>query len=263
MNQTLEAYLRIFCNYEQDDWFDLLPLAEFAYNNATQESTKMSPFYANYGLHPRFMSQIQVPSEHAAPAAAELAAHLRETHDRLIENVKAAQDSQARYYNAKHQRIEFEPGDMVWLHASNISTSRPSKKLDWKRLGPYRILKRIGLQAYKLALPPTMRHLHDVFHVSLLDSVKATTLSPRMPPAPPAAYVKDDHEYFEIEDILDSKRIGRRLHYLIKWKGFPDSENSWEPLTNIPSRGVVKEFHRRNPGKPGEPHRLLSIVLLD
>ena len=101
----------------------------------------------------------------------------------------------------------------------------PSKELDWKRLGPYKILKRIGLQAYKLALPPTMRHLHDVFHVSLLDSVKATTLSPRMPPAPPAVYVKDDHEYFEIEDILDSKRIGRRLHYLIKWKGYPDSEN--------------------------------------
>src|SRR5436190_4718397 len=42
MNQTLEAYLRIFCNHDQDDWFDLLPLAEFAYNNVTQESTKMS-----------------------------------------------------------------------------------------------------------------------------------------------------------------------------------------------------------------------------
>jgi hypothetical protein len=106
MNQTLEAYLRIFCNYEQDDWFDLLPLAEFAYNNSTQESTKMSPFYANYGLHPRFISQIQVPSEHAAPAAADFAMHLHDIHDRLVENVKAAQNSQARYYEAKHQRVE-------------------------------------------------------------------------------------------------------------------------------------------------------------
>ena len=262
MNQTLEAYLRIFSNYQQDNWFDLLPLAEFAYNNVTQESTKMSPFYANYGLHPRFMSQIQVPSEHAAPAATDFAAHLHETHDRLVENVKTAQDSQALYYDAKHQRIEFEPGDMVWLNASNISTSRPSKKLDWKRLGPYKVLKRIGLQAYKLALPPTMRHLHDTFHVSLLDSVKATTLPPRMPPPPPALYVKDNQEYFEIENILDSKRIGRRLHYLIKWKGFLDSENSWEPLANIPARGLVKEFHRRNPGKPGEPHRLVSAIVL-
>lgn len=68
--------------------------------------------------------------------------------------------------------------------------------------------------------------------------------------------------YFEIEDILDSKRDGRRLYYLIKWKGFPDSENSWEPLSNIPARGLVKEFHRRNPGKPGEPRRLHFVGLL-
>jgi len=222
----------------------------------------MSPFYANYGLHPRFMSQFQAPSEHAAPAATDFAAHLHETHDRLVENVKAAQDSQARYYDAKHQRVEFEPGDMVWLNTSNISTSRPSKKLNWKCLGPYKIIKRIGLQAYKLALPPTMRHLHDVFHVSLLDSVRATTLAPRTPPPPPALYVKDGQEYFEVEDILDSKRIDRRLHYLVKWKGFPDSENSWEPLVNIPARGLVKEFHRRNPGKPGEPRRLVSAIVL-
>ena len=153
---------------------------------------------------------------------------------------------------------------MVWLNASNISTSRPSKKLDWKRLGPYKVLKRVSLQAYKLALPPTMRHLHNVFHVSFLDPVKATSLPPRIPPPPPTVYVKDGQEYFEVEDILDSKRIGRRLHYLVKWKGFPDSENSWEPLANIPARGLVKEFHRRNPGKPGEPRHLTStVVLLD
>jgi hypothetical protein len=263
MNQTLETYLRISCSYNQDDWSDWLPLAEFAYNNARQESTKMTPFFANYGYNPRFISQFEVPAEHSAPAAEDFGSHLHEIHDRLVENVKAAQDSQARYYDAKHERVEFQPGDMVWLNASNISTSRPSKKLDWKRLGPYKVIKRIGLQAYQLALPPTMRHLHNVFHVSLLDPVRPTSLEPRRPPAPPALYVKDDQEYFEIEDILDSHRDeSRRLKYLIKWKGFPDSENSWEPLSNIPARGLVKEFHRRNPGKPGEPRRLHFVGLL-
>jgi hypothetical protein len=265
MNQTLEAYLRISCSYNQDDWFDWLPLAEFAYNNSRQESTKMTPFFANYGYNPRFLSQFEVPADHSAPAAEDFAAHLHEIHERLVENVKAAQDSQARYYDAKHERVEFKPGDMVWLNASNISTSRPSKKLDWKRLGPYKIVKRIGLQAYQLALPPTMRHLHNVFHVSLLDPVRPTSLDPRRPPAPPALYVKDDQEYFEIEDILDSKcdkDDHRRLKYLIKWKGFPDSENSWEPLSNIPARGLVKEFHRRNPGKPGEPRHLHFVGFL-
>jgi hypothetical protein len=106
---------------------------------------KMSPFYANYGLHPHFISQIQVPSEYAAPAATDFAMHLHDIHDRLIKNVKAAQDSQAHYYDAKHQKVEFEPSDIVWLNTSNISTSRPSKKLDWKCLGPYKVLKHIGL----------------------------------------------------------------------------------------------------------------------
>ena len=78
MNQTLEAYLCIFCNYDQNDWFELLSLAEFAYNNAIQESTKMSPFFANYGFHPRFLAESRPTStfsssSHAAAAAEEFA----------------------------------------------------------------------------------------------------------------------------------------------------------------------------------------------
>jgi hypothetical protein len=56
MNQTLEAYLRISCSYNQDDWVDWLPLTEFAYHNSRQESTKMTPFFANYGYHPSFLA---------------------------------------------------------------------------------------------------------------------------------------------------------------------------------------------------------------
>jgi hypothetical protein len=263
MNQTLEAYLRISCNYNQDDWVDWLPLAEFAYNNARQESTKMTPFYANYGYHPRFISQFESPANHAAPAATDFAFQLHEIHDHLVENVKSAQDSQARYYDAKHERIEFAPGDMVWLNSANIATSRPSKKLDWKRLGPYKVVRRVGLQAYELALPPTMRHFHNVFHVSLLDPVRSTSLPPRMPPAPPALYVEDNQEYYEIENILNSEYRDGLIKYLIKWKGFPDSDNSWEPISNIPARGLVKEFHRRHPGKPGHPRNLHLVGLLN
>ena len=249
MNQTLETYLRIFVNQEQDDWFDLLPLAEFAYNNARQESTRMSPFFANYCFHPRFIAEF---SPTPVPAANDFASHLHDVHDRLVENVKKAQDIQARYYDRKYKPVEFEPGDLVWLNASHISTTRPSKKLDWKQLGPFKVLKRIGLQAYKLDLPPTMRHIHNVFHVSLLEPYKPSSLPPHsLPPPLPPLYVKDDHEYFEIEDILDSCRIGNRIQYLIKWKGYPDSDNSWEPLSNIPARGLIKEFHRCHPDKPG------------
>jgi Chromo (CHRromatin Organisation MOdifier) domain len=256
LNQILEQYVRIFCNYQQYDWCSLLPLAEFAYNNAYQESTKMSPFYANYGFNPRFLTEIiTTSSPHSAPAAQDFASHLQEVHERLVENVKISQDYQARYYDAKHKPMQFQPGDLVWLNASNISTSRPSKKLDWKRLGPFKIIKRVGLQSYQLDLPPTMK-IHDVFHVSLLDPYKSSSIPAHsFPPAPPPLYVQDDQEYWEVENILDSKFIGRRLYYLVKWKGFPDSDNSWQPRSNIPARALIQKYHKNNPSRPGPKAR--------
>ena len=52
-NQVLEGYLRSFVNYDQDDWYQLLPLAEYAYNNSITNAHKMTPFFANYGFHPQ------------------------------------------------------------------------------------------------------------------------------------------------------------------------------------------------------------------
>jgi len=114
MNQTLETSFRIFCNYEQNDWLELLPLTEFTYNNASQESTKMSPFFANYGFHPHFLAEsISTSTSHAAPAAEEFASYLHEVHECLVQNVNHSQDQQAKYYDAKHKSVEFEPGDLV------------------------------------------------------------------------------------------------------------------------------------------------------
>ena len=96
-----------------------------------------------------------------------------------------------------------------------------------------------------------MRYIHDTFHISLLDPIKSTAILPHgLPAAPPATYIKDNQEHFEVDDILDSRRIQNRLEYLIKWKGYPDSDNSWEPSSHIAARGLVKEFHRRHPTKP-------------
>ena len=54
MNQTLEQYIQVYCNYQQDNWDELLPLAEFAYNNAPSTTTRITPFYANKGHHLNF-----------------------------------------------------------------------------------------------------------------------------------------------------------------------------------------------------------------
>ena len=51
-NQTLKQYLRVYCNYQQSNWSDLLPIVEFAYNNTPNAMTGLSPFYANKGYQP-------------------------------------------------------------------------------------------------------------------------------------------------------------------------------------------------------------------
>ena len=66
-NQTLEQYLHIFCNYQQDNWYMLLPLVDFAYNNALSATTGISPFFANKGYHPNLTIHLEcdLTSSHA------------------------------------------------------------------------------------------------------------------------------------------------------------------------------------------------------
>src|SRR5207245_2348851 len=73
-NQTLEQYLHVYCNYQQDNWADLLPLAEFAYNNSPSATTGVSPFFANKGYHPNLSihPEYQLSSECACSYAIDL-----------------------------------------------------------------------------------------------------------------------------------------------------------------------------------------------
>jgi RNase H-like domain found in reverse transcriptase/Reverse transcriptase (RNA-dependent DNA polymerase)/Integrase zinc binding domain/Chromo (CHRromatin Organisation MOdifier) domain/Integrase core domain len=250
-NQTMEQYLRAYVNYEQDNWAMLLPLAEFAYNNTIHQSTRMTPFFANYGFHPQM--QFKKPKAAARlsseKSAEELVGRLHESHERLRNNLLEAQERQSRY--AKGQEIIFNVGDKVWLSTRNIKSTRLSKKLDYKRIGPYRITQVINANAYRLELPRELR-IHDVFHVSLLD--RYTPPGPGQPqpePLPTIAASEDTEEEWEVERILDSKRRYRKLHYLVQWAGYDYVRTSWEPAENLENASqLVEQFHRENPGKP-------------
>jgi RNase H-like domain found in reverse transcriptase/Reverse transcriptase (RNA-dependent DNA polymerase)/Integrase zinc binding domain/Chromo (CHRromatin Organisation MOdifier) domain/Integrase core domain len=249
-NQTMEQYLRAYVNYEQDNWVELLPLAQFAYNNSVHASTKMTPFFANHGYHPEMQFKrpkdpAKLPSERAAD---EYAGKLQEIHARLQENVREAQEYQTKHAGGKP--MTFRVGEKVWLSTRNIKTSRMSKKLDYKRIGPYPIAKVINKNAYRLDLPKTLR-IHNVFHVSLLDRYTPPVVG-QTPSEPLPTVVGDDgEEEWEVERILDSKRRYRKLHYLVQWAGYDYVRTSWEPAENLENATeLVEEFHRENPGKP-------------
>ena len=117
----------------------------------------------------------------------------------------------------------FEVGDKVYLSTHNIQTKRPSKKLDYKRVGPFDILEKINSLVYKLDLPSTMK-LHPNFHVSQLERVTKDLVFKRVQPQPKPVITADDPkaEEWEVEDIVDSRLSGKKkaLQYRVKWKGF-------------------------------------------
>ena len=175
VNQTLEQYLRIYCTYQQDNWSNLLPMAEFAYNNAPNASTGITPFYANKGYHPNITvrPKIDIRSDKAKDFVAnidEIRMILREEITRAQKRFKAQAD---------RKRIpapEFPIGSEVFVLAKHMKSTRPTKKFSEKFFGPFKVLSKPSSLAYKLQLPKYLSRVHPVFHVSQLEPVIQNTI---------------------------------------------------------------------------------------
>jgi hypothetical protein len=169
MNATMEQYIRSYVNYLQDDWHQWLPLAEFANNNHDSETTGISPFFADTGYHPRMGFEPPVAREGRPTIEAnEFATHMQEIVDHCQEEMTLAQAIYAGHAdNHRDPAPDYQLGDMVFLDCRNLRTHRPSRKLDFKNQGPFRVVERVSPYAYKLDLPNTMQ-VHPVFHASLL-----------------------------------------------------------------------------------------------
>jgi hypothetical protein len=159
-------------SYQQDNWLALLSQAEFAYNNTTHASTGISPFFANYGFHPRF--SLEISGDSVNPLAEERAKRFGQVQQDFMAELKLTQEWQKKQADRRRKdHPNFKVGDKVWLLKKNIVTTRPCAKLDYKRLGPFKIAKLVGLVACQLELPPQFK-IHDVFHVSLLEPYHET-----------------------------------------------------------------------------------------
>jgi hypothetical protein len=248
VNQVLEQYLRCTINYQQDDWTEYLPFAEFAYNNTLHASTQQTPFFANYGYHPKL--DLLNPGANNNPAAEGFAKQLSELQATLRLQLQTAQESyKASADKFRNEAPTFKIGDKVWLLRRNIKTKRPCDKLDYRRLGPFVIQKQINPVAYRLELPAAMK-VHPVFHVSLLESYRESAFPGRVQGPPPSIEI-ENHEEYEVEKVLDSRRRRGNLEYFVHWSGYDINERTWEAaenLANAPEK--VQEFHQRYPHKP-------------
>ncbi|TPX48045.1 hypothetical protein SeLEV6574_g02282 [Synchytrium endobioticum] len=160
--------------------------------------------------------------------------------------------SQERYkQNADKRRREeddFKVKDEVMVSTKNVRTERPTKKLDYKWMGPYLIKRKINNVAYEVELPRNIR-IHPVFHVSLLKRyIRPTDLS-RQLPKPPPIQVADEDGYV-IKEILDVRRRGKGFEYLIDWEGFGAEDRTWEPRKSLNDDTLLKKWHQQHPDKP-------------
>jgi hypothetical protein len=185
----------------------------------------------------------------STPAAASFLQQLHEDLETARTNLAEAQHSQKRAADRRRRVQEFKIGDRVLLSTTNLDLRLPgqSRKLLAKWVGPFCVSQVVSPVAYKLELPPEYSRMHPVFHASLLRPFRdglqefpSRTVVDRPLPEINA----EGQEEFEVEKILDKTRRvfqGRMVpHYLIKWKGYPDSDNSWEPLANL--KGTADEL---------------------
>ena len=139
-NQSLEAYLYIFVDEQQEDWAKLLPWTKFLYNNSMHTATGKRPFQLNLGRDPQMglnRPLIQHSQGQIRPYVD--AQQLQDQITMTWEWLQQANEIYARYYNQYQTDITFAEGNLILVNRKNVSVDKQTKKLHWKKLGPFKI----------------------------------------------------------------------------------------------------------------------------
>ncbi|KAH9801781.1 Endonuclease [Citrus sinensis] len=170
MIQTLEDMLRGCAIDFQGSWSKYIPLLEFGYNNSYQATIGMAPYEALYGRKYRSPIHWDEMGErrHLGP---DLITASFETIEKIRQRMQATQSRQKRYADKRRRPLEFQVGDKVFLKVAPVKGLMRfwnKEKLSPTFIGPFKILDRVENVSYRLALPPSLSRIHNVFHVSML-----------------------------------------------------------------------------------------------
>ena len=176
---------------------------------------------------------------------------MKELHNNLQAEMATAQLRHKESYD-HHRKPDpnFNSADIVWLLPCNIYTTLPLRKLDWKQIEPFKITAKIGLNAYKLDLPPSMI-IYNTFHVSLLEPYEDNKFSSQIQEPPPPIQIAGEDEY-ELDEIINSRRHCNKLQYRTKWTGYPpEHDKVWYGASNFEHvRDAIERFNYSYPQKP-------------
>jgi hypothetical protein len=254
--RTLVTTLRSFCNSHQDDWDDYLDLLELGFNAAVQASTGKSPYEMLYGMPPRLPIDVALDTGSSNnPAALNRAKAMRDALNFARDHLLTAQERQAKNANRHRRGLVLSVGDEVLLSTEGLQLKQGTNKLCSRYVGPFKVTAVVNRNAYTLALPPQLQALHPTFNIEKLKRYRdGRALFPGRPqpfdrPPPAVAADSNGDEEFVVDAVVAQRKRGRRVEYLVAWKGYPPEENTWEPRSSVDHTEALAAF-RANQDEP-------------
>lgn len=249
MNRKVEEMLRCYVDHNQRDWDKFLVHVEVAYNSAPHATTTYSPFFLNSG---REMTTVPfdttLPSNSRVPSVNQWLQSIENAKRHAQTAIYRANESMARYANKKRRPCTFQPGDFVHLSMKHFVPEgfTGAKKLMPKFCGPFKITEAINDVTFRLDLPKPIldRNIHNAFHAKLLRPAVIDPDDSRTVQPPPPVLVGNSEEY-EVEKILKHRSRRGRRQYLVKWVGYPDTENSWITGQDLHAPDLLRDYLAR------------------
>jgi len=231
MNRMLHEYMRCYIGAQHSNWEELLPSAQFSHNNSFSKAIGTTPFYLMYGYHPKTPLTVSLPDK--TQSAKQMAKEMERQIKRAKLMLSAAQHRMKAVYDKRHTHKEFLCNDYVMLSTKNLKFHGFSKFLP-KFVGPFKILRSFGSNAYELDLPTGWR-IHNVFNVALLKAYKprqGLNIDPGQITVPA---LLDDYIIDSLVDHDIVKR-GRKtlIFYKVRFRNQTEDADTWELEKDLP-----------------------------
>src|SRR5579863_453962 len=181
----------------------------------------------------------------------------KETIITACRNAREAMKRAQELLGRKTHHRPYQKGQKVWLEGTNLQMTHPTAKLCPKHYGPFKIMEIIGSTTYCLELLPQW-HIHNAFHASLLLPYQETPEHGRNYKEPPPDLMDGQPEW-EVEEILQERTRCGKKQYLIRWKGYSEAHDSWEPEAYLNAPELLQAFHQCHK----KVERALKAVLID
>ncbi len=235
--QEIGRFLRTFCHGHQHSWNQFIGWAEYAQNSLRQQSTGLTPFQCVLGFQPPLFPWDGEPSD--VPAVVYLFRESERVWDEAHHHLRQAMGR--RKLTADLRRSDsppYQPGQKVWLSTQDIILRLPCKKLAPRYVATSSSRSRSTVSLLK------------PYHSPVSPSTELGPITET-----PLPLILEHGAVYEVRTILDSRRRGGRLEYLVDWEGYGPEERSWIPRDDILDPALMEEFHSNFPNRPAPSTR--------